>query len=402
MPTFTYKGLTAGGMPANGVVEAFDEIEAMELARAQCRVVQEVKRVRTRTNLLAINITKPKAKLKNLAIMCSQFSIILNAGLPIGRAVALVADQTTDKYLKGVLSDVASDVAAGHSLADSLENKGDTLPTMFIETIRSGEESGHLPEAFARLHSYFDKRSKVAAKVASALTYPIFVVIIAVIVVAVMMVAVVPAMTGMISSLGTDMPWVTQLLINASDWLQANILWVILVLALVLAALKLYGRSDAGKSVYALMKLKAPVVGVISVYAGAAEFANSMATLIASGLSMTRAVQVTSRVLENHLLSSETGAMLAGLTEGKSLGECMEETHYFPRTLIEMATVGEQTGELEETLQTIGEFYDSETQRVTDRALSLLEPALLVLMAIFAGGIVVALYLPMFTLYASM
>ncbi|WP_139651330.1 type II secretion system F family protein [Raoultibacter phocaeensis] len=402
MPTFTYKGITAGGMPANGVVEAFDEIEAMELARAQCRVVQEVKRVRARTNLLAINITKPKAKLKNLAIMCSQFSIILNAGLPIGRAVALVADQTTDKYLKSVLADVSSDVAAGHSLADSLENKGDTLPTMFIETIRSGEESGHLPEAFARLHTYFDKRSKIAAKVASALTYPIFVVIIAVVVVAVMMVAVIPAMTGMISSLGTDMPWITQLLIDSSDWLQANILWVVLVIALVLAALKLYGRSDSGKSVFALMKLKAPIVGVISVYSGAAEFANSMATLIAAGLPMTRAVQVTSRVLENYLLSRETGAMLAGLTEGKSLGECMEETNYFPRTLIEMATVGEQTGELEETLQTIGEFYDSETQRVTDRALSLLEPALLVLMALFAGGIVVALYLPMFQLYASM
>ena len=402
MPTFTYKGITEGGMPATGVVEAFDEIGAMEAARAQCRVVQEVKLVRERKNLLTMDITKPKAKLKNLAIMCSQFSIILKAGLPIGRAVALVADQTTDKYLKRVLSDASSDVAAGHGFADSLENKGESLPNMFIETVRSGEESGHLPEAFARLHTYYDKRSKVAAKVASALTYPIFVLIIAVIVVAVMMVMVIPSMTSMISSLGSEMPWVTQFLIDASSWLRQNILWVILVIALIVAGCKLYGRTESGKTVFALMKLKAPILGVVSVYSGAAEFANSMATLIAAGLPMPRAIQVTSRVLNNHVLSSEVSMMEVGLPEGKSLGECMGEAEHFPRTLIEMASVGERTGELEETLQTVGSFYDTETQRVTDRALSLLEPALLVLMAVFAGFIVIALYLPMFSMYASM
>ena len=348
--------------------------------------------MRERKNLLTMDITKPKAKLKNLAIMCSQFSIILKAGLPIGRAVALVADQTTDKYLKRVLSDASSDVAAGHGFADSLESKGESLPNMFIETVRSGEESGHLPEAFARLHTYYDKRSKVAAKVASALTYPIFVLIIAVIVVAVMMVMVIPSMTSMISSLGSEMPWVTQFLIDASSWLQQNILWVVLVVALIVAGCKLYGRTESGKTMFALMKLKVPILGVVSVYSGAAEFANSMATLIAAGLPMPRAIQVTSRVLNNHVLSSEVSMMEVGLTEAE----------HFPRTLIEMASVGEQTGELEETLQTVGSFYDTETQRVTDRALSLLEPALLVLMAVFAGFIVIALYLPMFSMYASM
>lgn len=402
MPTFTYKGITEGGMPATGVVEAFDEIEAMDAARAHCRIVQEVKLVREGKNILTMDITKPRVKLKNLAILCSQFSIILKAGLPIGRAVALVADQTTDKYLKRVLSDVSSDVAAGHGFADSLENKGESLPTMFVETVRSGEESGHLPEAFARLHTYYDKRSKVAAKVASALTYPIFVLIVAVVVVAVMMVMVIPSMTSMISSLGADMPWITQVLIDSSAWMQQNIVWIVLVAALIVAGCKLYGRTESGKTVFALIKLKVPILGVVAVYSGAATFANSMATLIAAGLPAPRAIQVTSRVLDNHVLSAEVSAMEIGLIEGKSLGECMGETQFFPRTLIEMTSVGEQTGELEETLGTVGGFYDSETQRVTDRALSLLEPALLVLMALFAGFIVIALYLPMFQLYASM
>ena len=175
MPTFTYTGLSVTGDKVSGVVEAYDEIEAMEQARDLCRIVQSVKQVREGKNILTMDITKPRAKPKQLAIMCSQFAIILQAGLSIARAVSLVADQTTDKYLHRVLAEVATDVASGHGLADSFENKGPELPRVFVETVRAGEESGHLPESFERLHKYYDKRAKVGAKVASALTYPIFV-----------------------------------------------------------------------------------------------------------------------------------------------------------------------------------------------------------------------------------
>lgn len=402
MPTYTYKGLSFAGETIDGVVEAFDEIEAMEQARELCRVVQSVKEVKSRKGILSMDITKPKAKPKNIAIMCSQFSTILAAGLSIAQAVTLVSEQTADKYLKRVLAEVANDVSSGHGLADSFESKGENLPRVFIETVRAGEESGHLPESFTRLHAYYDKRSKVAAKVAGALTYPIFVVIIAVIVVGVMMVMVIPAIAGMVSSLGTDMPAITQFLIDASDWVSSNIILILVVIALVIAGAKLYSTTEAGKTALAKAKLKLPVLGVIGEYSGASQFTNTMATLIASGLPITRAVSVTARVMGNYVLSREVGRMVAGLEEGRTLGECMETCSYLPRTLIEMTTVGEQTGELEETLETMGVFYDDETQRVTDRALSLMEPTLLVIMAVFAGFIVIALYLPMFTMYASM
>lgn len=402
MPAYTYVGISDSGERVDGVVEAFDEIEAMEKARELCRVVQSVKQVRESKNLLSMDITKPKAKPKNLAIMCAQFSTILKAGLSIARAVSLVAEQTTDKYLKRVLTDVATDVASGHGLADSFQSKGENLPRVFIETVRAGEESGHLPESFVRLHSYYDKRSKVAAKVASALTYPIFVLVIAVVVVAVMMVMVIPAIAGMVSSLGTEMPGITQFLIDASSWVSANILLILVVVVLVFVGVRLFMRAENGKTMLAKAKLKVPVLGVVGTYSGASQFANTMSMLIAAGLPITRAVSITSRVMGNYVLSREVGRMEAGLEEGRTLGECLEECRYLPRTLIEMTTVGEQTGELEETLETMGEFYDSETQRVTDRALSLMEPTLLVLMALFAGFIVIALYLPLFTMYASM
>ena len=402
MPTFTYTGTTAAGERVNGVVEAFDEIEAMERAREQCRVVQNVKPVREGKNLLAMDITKPKAKQKNLAIMCAQFATILNAGMAIARATSLVADQTTDKYLKRVLVEVAEDVSAGHGLAESFQNKGENLPRVFIETVRAGEESGHLPESFERLHVYYDKRAKVSAKVQSALTYPIFVAIIAVVVVAVMMIMVIPSMTGMISSLGADTPAMTQFLIDASDFVTNNILIILVVFALIIVGVKLFSNTEQGKMTLAVLKLKMPVLGVVGVYSGAAQFANTMSMLVAAGLPITRAVAITSRVMSNHVLSREVGRMEAGLEEGRTLGEGLEASTYLPRTLIEMTIVGEQTGELESTLETMGTFYDDETQRVTDKALSLMEPALLVLMALFAGFIVIALYLPMFSLYAAM
>ena len=226
MPTFTYTGITAAGQQIDGVVEAFDEIEAMERAREQCRVVQSVVPVREGKNLLSMDITKPKAKQKNLAVMCAQFATILNAGVPAARATSLVADQVTDKYLKRVLADVAADVASGHSLAESFQSKGENLPRVFIETVRAGEESGHLPESFQRLHGYFDKRAKVSAKVQSAMTYPIFVAVIAVVVLAIMMVMVIPSMTGMIASLGADTPAMTQFLIDASNFVTDNFLLI--------------------------------------------------------------------------------------------------------------------------------------------------------------------------------
>lgn len=374
MPTFTYTGITAAGQQIDGVVEAFDEIEAMERAREQCRVVQSVVPVREGKNLLSMDITKPKAKQKNLAVMCAQFATILNAGVPAARATSLVADQVTDKCLKRVLADVAADVASGHSLAES----------------------------FQRLHGYFDKRAKVSAKVQSAMTYPIFVAVIAVVVLAIMMVMVIPSMTGMIASLGADTPAMTQFLIDASNFVTDNFLLIAVVLALIVVGVKLFGTTERGKTTFAVLKLRLPVLGAVGVCSGAAQFANTMAMLVTAGLPATRAVAITSRVMSNYVLSREVGRLEAGLEEGRTLGEGLEASTYLPRTLVEMVAVGEHTGELEETLETMGAFYDDETQRVTNKAISIMEPALLVLMALFAGFIVIALYLPMFSLYAAM
>ena len=402
MPTFNYTGISSSGERVEGVVEAFDDIEAMEAARARCEIVSEVHLVKKTGSFLHGDIGKPRLKANDLSIMCSQFAIILRAGMPIGGAMRIVADQSTNKYLKQVLTDVAEDVQAGHGLAYSFEAKGEYLPRVFIETIRAGEESGHLAEGFERMKDYFDKQAKTKNKVKGALTYPIFVAVIAVIVVIVMMVLVIPTLTDMIVSLGSEIPWMTQVMISCSDFVRENIVAIIVVIALLVVAYKLYARTDSGKLNIARLQLKIPVIGPIVRYGAAAQFANTMTMLTAAGLPITRSVHVTSSVIDNYHVSKQVGRLESRLEEGVALGDCVRDCDSLPPALIEMVNVGERSGELEDTLAVMGKFYDDETQRVTDAALAMMEPALLVVMAVFAGFIVIALYLPMFQVYAAM
>ena len=403
MAVFKYEGTSASGQKVHGVVEAFDEFEALEKAKATCLVVGKVTPVKEQPNFLKMEIGSGKIKPKVISIMCSQFSIIIAAGMSTSRCVSLVAEQTSDKGLKAILEEVAQDVSSGHSLATSFENKGAAkLPVLFYETIRAGEQAGTLDKSFDTLHRYYDKTSKTKAKVAQALTYPAFVMALAVVVVAVMMVMVIPTFKGMLEGYGTEMPLMTQILIDVSDFMAANILWIVLVLAALAIGVKLWTKTERGRVAWATFKLKLPAVGKVAQMSNAAQFANTMSTLLSSGLHMTSAVDITAKVLDNDLISLNVEKMTARLEEGKRLGECMEDIPFMPRPLVEMASVGEETGSLEETLATMGAFYDDETDRATQKALSRLEPGILVFIALFAGYIVVALYLAMFSIYSGM
>ena len=403
MAVFKYEGTSPSGQKISGVVEAFDEFEALEKAKASCRIVSKVTAVKEQPSFLKMEIGSGKIKPKVIAIMCSQFSIILSAGMSMAKCVQLVADQTSDKGLKAILQEVSQDVASGHSLATSFENKGGKkLPVLFYETIRAGEHAGTLDKSFQTLHKYFDKTSKTKAKVAQALTYPIFVIIIAIVVVAVIMIAVIPTFKELLSSYNTEMPLPTQILINASDFIAANIVWMVLVVVLAVVGMKVWTKTEKGRVAWSTFRLKMPVLGSVARLSNAGQFANTMATLLGSGLHMTHAVEITAKVMDNYVMAQGVNKMVAKLEEGKQLGECMDTVPFMPQPLIEMAAVGEETGALEETLSTMGSFYDEETDRATQKALSKLEPGILVFIALFAGYIVISLYLAMFSIYGGM
>jgi len=352
---------------------------------------------------LSKDIGGSKLNDKAFTLMCNQFAIILRAGIPIARTVQLIAAKTSDKPLKRILLEVADDVEAGRSISSSFEEHGGKLlPTTFIETIRAGEESGNLDASFDTIGKHLEKQNAMKAKVRSALAYPIFVLIIAVAVVVVLMVKVVPTFLAIFDSYDAELPAITKSLIAVSNFFTKY--WMVLLgigIAIFLFY-KIYGNTEEGRLKLAQWQLKVPVLGNIAELSAASQFANSMATMLGAGLPLTKAISITAKVIDNYFISQETGKLAGKLEEGHSLGTSMREAAFMPDILVDMVSVGEETGEMESTLKTIAGYYDVELETATSEALAKLEPTLLVALAAIAGYIVIAIYMSIFSMYSVM
>ena len=386
------------------MVEGFDELDAVDRIKQTCSIVLKLKEINPdKPGLLNMEIGGSKLNSKAFTVMCSQFSIILRAGIPIARTVHLIADKTTNKPLKKILMKTAEDVEAGRSLAASFAEHGDRLfPTTFIETIRAGEESGNLDRSFETMYRHYDKQTKMRGKVRGAMAYPMFVLVIAVAVVVVLMVKVVPTFTSIFESYGSELPAITRLLIGISNFFRKYTIWMAAVFALLYIVYKLYGNTEKGRLNLARIQLRLPVLGNIARLNGASQFANTMTTMLASGLPMTKAISITAGVLDNYYVGTEIGKLTGRLEEGHALGASMRESGCMPDILVDMVAVGEETGEMEKTLDTIALYYDAELEMAIAAALAKLEPTILIFLAGIAGFIVIAIYMSIFQMYAIM
>ncbi len=403
MPKYQYHALARDRTKAVGVIDAYDEFAAVDAIRENFPIVTDIREITERGSVLTMELGSKKIDLKQLAILCSQFSIVLTAGMPIARAVRLMAIQCRDKKLKGLLEQVADDVGDGYSLADSFENKGgDRLPATFIETIRAGESSGTLEQSFLNLQGYFEKQAAVRAKVRSALAYPIFLVILAAAVIAIIMIVAMPVFEDVFADLGTEMPGITKIVIGVADFFAAW-WWLMLTLVLLLViGAKLYSNTETGRLRFAKLRSEMPLVGEIVRMKASSQFAGTISTLLTAGLPLVNAVGVSARVLDNYYLGTKLAEAVPKLEEGRALYDCLQECECFPELLVEMTGTGEETGTLEGTLKTVGNYFDQEVNTATSRAVGVLQPAILIVMGVVIGFVVVAMYVPMFTMYAAM
>lgn len=400
MNTYKYSALSRDGAKVSGVIEALDEYAAVERIKTNCPVVLEINEVQDKKkSALDIEIGSKKVDTKALSVICSQFATILGAGVDVATCMEMIAGQTEDKKLRKMLEESAKDVAQGNSIATSMEKNCPELPVTFIETIRAGELSGTLEESFATLKDYFTRNYQLKQKVKSALSYPIFVVVVAIVVVIVVMVKVVPTLTQVFGEMGGTLPFPTVLLINTSRFFAKAWPFIALIAILGFLGFKYWTSTEEGKLKWAKFLLEMPVMGKINSFSGAADFASTMSALLKAGLPVTNALEVTSRVLDNYILATETRKLSEKVQTGMKLGDAMRNAKVFPQTLTEMTAIGEDTGELEKTLKTIADYYSQEADYAMTAAISKLEPTLLVFLAIFAGWIVIAIYMPMFTMY---
>ena len=404
METYKYTAISKDGQKIHGVIDGYNELDAVDRIKKLYGIVVKVTPVGAdQKSFLNVEIGGNKLNSKAFTLMCSQFAIILNAGIPVGRAVRLIADKTTDKILKRTLNQVAGDVEAGRSLATSFADRGGKLfPTTFIETIRAGEESGNLANSFESMHEHFDKTYKMKKKVKSALAYPAFVLVIAIAVVVVLMIVVVPTFTAIFDELGGELPGITKLLIAISEFFQNYIIHMVVVVIILFITYQFVNKTEKGRLKLSIWATRLPVFGNIVILNSASQFANSMHTMLASGMTMVRSLNITAKVISNYYISTEIGKIASKIEEGRALGVSLRETGIMPDILVDMTSVGEETGELEGTLKTIAGYYDTELDMALAAAVSKLEPALLVGLAGIAGFIVIAIYVSMFSMYNIM
>ncbi len=385
-------------------MEGFNEFDAVDRIKQNCNIVLKLTEVKeNKQGILNMEIGGNKLNDKAFTVMCSQFAIILKAGIPIARTTQLIADKTTDKPLKKMLKQVSDDVESGRTLAASFAERGDKLlPPTFVETVRAGEESGNVDKSFDTMYKHYDRQTKIRGKVKSAMSYPIFVIVIAIVVVIVLMVKVVPTFTSIFESYGAELPLMTRMLIAISGFFRKYTIYLAIVAAVGVIAFKLYGNTEDGRLRLAKLGLKLPVLGNINQLNAASQFANTMTTMLSAGLPLTKAISITANVLDNYYISQEIGKVSGRLAEGHGLGASMRETGCMPDILNDMVAVGEETGELEDTLNTIAAYYDAELEMAMTNALNKLEPTVLVFIAGVAGFIVIAIYMAMFEMYGVM
>lgn len=406
MDTYKYTALSTDGKKVSGMIEGANEMDAASRIKESYPIVLQIAPAHEDSKaakFLKADINGSKLNDKAFTLMCSQFSVILKAGIPIARTVRLIQEKITDKTLKNLLKAVAEDVEAGRSLAASFAERGSKiLPVTFIETIRAGEESGNLDTAFESASNHYTKQMKLKGKVRGAMIYPAFVMILAVVVVIVLMVKVVPTFMDIFKEQGEQLPAITRSLIAISNFFS-NYWFVLLAIVLVIViGTKIYGNTENGRMKFAKLKLRLPVLGNINILNASSQFANTLAMMLGAGLPMTKAVSITSRALTNYYISTEVGKITSELETGHTLGRSLRESGCLPDILVDMAAVGEESGEMESTLGMAAEYYDTELEQATAAALAKLEPFTLVFMGLVAGYIVIAIYVAMFSMYNGM
>lgn len=400
MATYRYEALRASGEKSEGVVEAADKSQAVAQIRQTYEVVLSLEEIAApRQDPLE---KFQKLNLKIFALMCKQFSIILKAGLPLVQTVDLVAEQLEDKFLKKLLNQVAEDIANGWSLSYSFSQRGGRrLPVTFLETIRAGEESGDLVRAFERMSSYYDRMTKTRQKATSALIYPAFLTVVAVAVMIVIMTYAVPTFASTFASMSIELPLPTRMVIATSNFFSSYLWVLLLIVALGILGLRLYWGTEQGRVKLSRWRLALPVLGKVAVMASASQFAHTMTAMLSAGMPILKALDTAGRSVSNAYLSHQLLSVIPGVESGRPLGECIRECQDLPSMLVQMTAMGEATGSLEGTLEIQAEYYDNEMDTLSARALALLEPIIICVMAVFVVIILLSIYLPMFTMYGN-
>ena len=394
MAQYNYKAMDKNGKAKKGSIEAINLDKAKEKLKSEGLIVQDIKEQGA-----GKKGGGKKVKDKDLAVFCKQFSAVLNAGVTIISALEMMSEQLENKTLKRALQEAQSYVQKGGTLADAFKLNPKVFPPIMINMTAAGEMSGNLEICFDRLTTHFETANALHSKVKGAVTYPIVILIVVAAVVAVLLVGVIPQFSQMFDELGSELPAATQMLVNLSNFLQHKWYILVIIVAAIVFGLKAFGKTEPGSLMYAKIGIKFPLFGNLTIKSAAATFSRTMATLMASGISLIDAVEQVAKMINNRIIREALLDAKTQIAKGVPLSKPLRDCGIFPPMLPQMTKIGEETGNIEDMMDKVADYYEMEVNDATDALTAAMEPLIIVIMGVVVGGIVMAIYSPMLSMY---
>lgn len=394
MPGFNYTAIDRNGKRVRSSLDASSIETAKSSLRGAGYTILDIKEQTTLNRDIEIPfLGKPKAK--DMAVFCRQFVSILRAGVSVASVLSMLGQQTGNKKLRAAIREMQADVEKGESLATSMRRHPKIFPAILVNMVSAGESSGNLEESFRQMELYFDRSKRTKSKVTSAMIYPCVLIVVMIVVLIVMMTKIIPNFLKTFEDMDAELPKLTQGVMAVCEWFESW-WWVpLLVLAALIVGGVLFHRTNKGKHFFGWLARKTPVVGNLTVKTACATFCRTMEVLIGSGLTLTDSMDLAASNMGNIYYLEAIRDARGMVAEGTPLRESLVRTGIFPPMVSNLVGVGEETGDLQSMMGKVADYYDEEVDEATKKLLNLMEPAIIIFMAVFVVIIVLAIYLPM-------
>jgi type IV pilus assembly protein PilC len=395
MPIYVWKGNNSYGEKRKGEIEAVDEAGArVQLKRL--RIDNLTIKEKPKDLFENIDFFKPKITGKDIVIFTRQLSTMIDAGLPLVQCLQILGKQQANASFKKVLTTIQSDVETGTTLADSMRKHPKAFDNLYSNMIEAGELGGILDTILSRLAAFKEKSMALNKKIKGAMTYPAICLGISLVILTVILVFVVPVFSKMFKDFGSTLPVPTQMVVNMSDFFKSNFIYIILVIVACIWVVKKIYATEKGRLKMDKMILFAPVVGPLARKIAVSKFTRTLSTMLQSGVPILDALQVVARTSGNMVVERAVIRVAASIAEGRPIAEPLEESGVFPNMVVQMIHVGESVGALDTMLEKIADFYDEEVDQAVENLTAMIEPFMMVFLGGMIGGLVVAMYLPIF------
>jgi len=400
MPIYNWEGRTAKGAVKKGEMEAPSEAAIRTHLRQQNIITTKIEAKGKGINI-SLPFLKQKVKQRSVAIFTRQLATMIDAGLPLVQSLEVLSSQQESKVFKGIIREIREDVEGGATFAGALKKHPVTFNELYTNLVVAGEEGGILDTILTRLASYIEKAEALKKKVKSALVYPTTIVAVAVIVVIILMVFVIPVFETMFQSAGQSLPLPTVIVLTISKMIKKYIVFFVPAFILLVFLFKRYYKTESGRVVVDRLLLRLPVFGPLFRKIAVARFSRTLGTLVSSGVPILDGLSIVSRTAGNRAIEIAIMNARASIREGETIAEPLGRSGHFPPMVIQMIAVGESTGALDAMLSKIAEFYEDEVDVAVSNLTSLLEPILMMFLGVVIGGVVIAMYLPIFNMASA-